>query len=95
MTPTTIFTSQNQFAILADTDDSDNEDDAPPPQQHSFAFAAATLPPGLPQTSPQALNRRNSALSDSGATSHFLVEGAHAINIQPDPDPITVTLPDG
>jgi hypothetical protein len=95
MTPTTIFSSQNQFTILADTDDTDNDDDAPPPQQHSCAFAATTLPPGLPQTSPQALNHQNSALSDSGATSHFLVEGAHAINIQPDPDPITVTLPDG
>ena len=35
------------------------------------------------------------ALSDSGATSHFIIDGAHVINKQLDLHPITITLPDG
>ncbi len=37
----------------------------------------------------------STALSDSGATSHFIAEGAHVINKQVDHNPITITLPDG
>jgi hypothetical protein len=40
-------------------------------------------------------NTTATALSDSGATSHFILDGAHVINIQIDPNPITITLPDG
>ena len=36
-----------------------------------------------------------SALSDSGATSHFICEGAHVTNKRPATEPITITLPDG
>ena len=35
------------------------------------------------------------AISDSGATGHFLVEGAPAINIQPANKPIQIVLPNG
>jgi len=97
MNPTEIVASQNRFAILANTDDTDDDNTALP-QRHSCSLTTAACPPrpqDLPQTSPQDLTCQNSALSDSGATGHFLIEGAHAINIQPDPDPITVTLPDG
>ncbi len=37
----------------------------------------------------------STALSDSGATSHFIAEGGHVINKQVDHNPITITLPDG
>ena len=37
----------------------------------------------------------STALSDSGATSHFIAEGTHVINKQVDHNPITITLPDG
>mgnify|MGYP007004165810 FL=1 len=35
------------------------------------------------------------AISDSGATGHFVVEGAPVINKQPATNPITITLPSG
>ena len=35
------------------------------------------------------------ALSDSGATSHFLMNGAAAVNIKRTNHPITITLPNG
>ena len=35
------------------------------------------------------------ALSDSGATAHFLMEGAPATNVQKATNPITITLPNG
>ena len=35
------------------------------------------------------------ALSDSGANSHFLMNGAAAVNIKPTNHPITITLPNG
>ena len=35
------------------------------------------------------------AISDSGATGHFVVEGAPVINKQPADNPITITLPSG
>ena len=35
------------------------------------------------------------AISDSGATGHFVVEGAPVINKQPATNPITITLPAG
>ena len=92
MTPTNNVVTQNQFAILHD------EDEPTPPTPHEYATTTSAPRPhwaDTPQTHPQALSRTNSALSDSGATSHFLVDGAHAINIHRDPNPITVHLPDG
>ena len=35
------------------------------------------------------------ALSDSGATSHFITEGAPVLNKRIDTNPITIRLPDG
>ena len=35
------------------------------------------------------------AISDSGATGHFLIAGAPAVNIRPAAKPITITLPNG
>ena len=35
------------------------------------------------------------ALSDSGATGHFLIKGSPAVNIKPATKPITITLPNG
>ena len=35
------------------------------------------------------------AISDSGATGHFVVKGAPVINKQPATNPITITLPSG
>jgi len=43
---------------------------------------------------PHILNQA-SALSDSGATSHFIIESAHVTNKQVALHPITITLPDG
>ena len=97
MTPTNNVVTQNKFAILHD-ENTDDEDDPTPPTPHEYAMTTSAPRPhwaDTPQTHPQALSRTDSALSDSGATSHFLVDGAHAINIHRDPNPITVNLPDG
>jgi hypothetical protein len=91
MTPT------NNVVTFQD-EDTDNEDEPTPPTLHKYAMTtSATLPhrADTPQAHPQEHSRTDSALSDSGATSHFLVDGAHAININLDPDPIMVQLPDG
>ena len=82
--PTPIIT-HNQFDILSDQyddDDANNEEDN---SRHS-ASSASTLPTNPPV---------QHAISDSGATSHFVVEGAPVINIMVDTEPITITLPDG
>jgi hypothetical protein len=51
--------------------------------------------PGQPQR-PQHNNKdATTALSNSGATSHFIRDGAHVVNKQIDTNPITITLPDG
>ena len=40
-------------------------------------------------------NKVEYAISDSGATSHFIIEGAPVVNLQVAKQPITVRLPDG
>ena len=40
-------------------------------------------------------NDTTTALSNSGATSHFIWDGAHVVNKQIDNNPITIMLPDG
>ena len=86
MIPTNICTSRNPFALLTDDDD-DDTDDNDIPQQAALASS--------PQANPPPFSRTDSALSDSGASSHFLVDGAHAVNIKVDLNPLTITLPDG
>ncbi|KAL7425501.1 hypothetical protein ACHAXH_000250 [Discostella pseudostelligera] len=91
--PTNNVVTQNQFAIFQD-EDTDDEDEPTPPTPHEYAMTTSAPLPHQADT-PQEHSRTGSALSDSGATSHFLVDGAHAINIHLNPDPITVQLPDG
>ena len=85
MTPTTSTRNLNYFAVLADDDDDDTDDDEidGATDQANRAFA------------PRHITDKKSALSDSGATSHFIVDGAHVTNKQVALNPITITLPDG
>ena len=95
MTPTH---NSNYFALLADGDDSDDDDDditipASNTSRMTTCHTArntmhAPLHPGLP------LNTYN-AISDTGATAHFLTTDAPAINIKAAVVPLTVTMPDG
>lgn len=77
--------TSNYFACLADDDEQGSNDD-------THYASTAVVPPyvGQPPT-PHVHN----AVSDSGATGHFLVAGAPAVNIRRATDPIHVTLPDG
>lgn len=97
MTPTLTRQSNNPFDILSDDDDEIDltTNDAAHKQAMQLPNTVAMTMSEAPQQHPHTTTRCNSALSDSGATSHFLVEGAHAINIKMDNDPITITLPDG
>ncbi len=62
-------------------------------------FAALTDDDDEEQTmqpkGPQHNSDNTTAISDSGATSHFILDGAHVVNTQIDTNPITITLPDG
>ena len=49
----------------------------------------------IPVPKPRSPQPVQMALSDSGATGHFLVDGAPAINIQPTQNPIHILLPNG
>ena len=81
MNPTPTST-HNSFALLRDdSDDDDDDEDA----EHCA---------NLTHTTTSSHNEEH-AISDSGATSHFMIEGAAVINIQVDTSPITITLPDG
>ena len=73
---------KNYFAPLLDDDDDDNT--IANEQTH---HSAQQLTPQHKATA--------TALSDSGATSHFLVEGAQVTNKRITVQPITITLPDG
>lgn len=97
MTPTLTRQSNNPFDILSDDDDEIDltTNDAAHKQAMQLPNTVAMTMSEAPQQHPHTTTRCNSALSDSGATSHFLVQGAHAINIKMDNDPITITLPDG
>ena len=86
MTPTPTST-HNAFALLMENDDEDTEDEAyEDANQHNACHAHAT---------PTQIAPEQHAISDTGATSHFMVQGAPVINIQVDTSPITITLPDG
>ena len=76
--------NRNYFAALALDEESYNEahDDAACEQANQV-------------TMQQSLHSDNSALSDSGASSHFIADGANVINKQIDRNPIIITLPDG
>jgi hypothetical protein len=63
--------------------DQDDDDDTTPHSAHNA------------HTTPTNSEPVQHAISDSGATSHFMVQGAPVINIAVDLDPITITLPDG
>ena len=83
-TPTS---THNSFALLMDSDDEDTNDEAIKHAiQHKAYYTHAT---------PTYLAPEQHAISDTGATSHFMVQGAPVINIQVDTSPITITLPDG
>ena len=79
--PTPTFASLNRFAALTYEYKED--------MQHLAAQALT------PQTNPPPPTCTNSSLSDSGASSHFLVDGADAVNVQVDEHPPTITLPNG
>jgi hypothetical protein len=85
--PTTSNNNLNYFAALDDDSDADTIDDtdtnANTQQANNIAINELRL------------HGDNSALSDSGASSHFIVDGANVINKQIDSNPITITLPDG
>ena len=87
MIPTTSNNNINYFAALDDDSDDDTIDDtdtnADTQQANNIAINELRL------------HGDNSALSDSGASSHFIVDGANVINKQIDINPITITLPDG
>ena len=82
MIPTTI-PSTNPFAILTDNTDEDEEQPTPSNDTH-VALATTTTP-----------TTTTYALSDSGASGHFLTQHAAVVNKQPATTPIAVTLPDG
>jgi hypothetical protein len=87
MIPTTSNNNLNYFAALADDSDDDTIDEADTvtTTQQANNIAIDEL----------RLHGENSALSDSGASSHFIVDGANVINKRVDTNPITITLPDG
>jgi hypothetical protein len=70
----------NSFALVMDQDD---DDDTTPHSAHNA------------HTTPTNSEPVQHAISDTGATSHFMVQGAPVINIAVDLDPITIMLPDG
>ena len=85
MNPTPTST-HNAFALLAnDSEDEDDDEDSHGNPIH-VAHHAHTL---ATRTTVE------HAISDSGATGHFMVEGAPVTNMQRDLEPITITLPDG
>ena len=88
----------NYFAALAydDDDDTDDDDNRQPATTtpHSINQCHSSPPLGT-QHAPHHIIDRNSALSDSGATSHFIVDGAHITNKRLATTPIIITLPDG
>ena len=77
--------SVNYYAALDDDSDADTHNEAYNDAVREQANHVATAH----------LQGKNSALSDSGASSHFLVDGANVINKQIDFNPIIITLPDG
>jgi len=79
MTPTSSTRNLNYFAVH----DIDNNTTDGTADQANSAFSLCHN------------TDKTSALSDSGATSHFIVEGAHVTNKQVAITPITITLPDG
>jgi hypothetical protein len=79
-TPTPEHTrTNNYYAALAYDDDSDSDVEEADVIDRTQHQPAAT----------------STALSDSGATSHFIADGAHVINKQIALHPITITLPNG
>ena len=94
MIPTTpINTSNNNrnyFAALDDDSDDEAYDTA-----YNEAYDDAAREQANQVATKQSLHGDNSALSDSGASSHFIVDGANVINKQIDSNPIIITLPDG
>ncbi len=87
MIPTSSNNNLNYFAALDDDSDDDTIDDAATATDRQQANNIAI--------NELRMHRENSALSDSGASSHFIVNGANVINKQLDRNPITITLPDG
>ena len=79
MNPTPTFT-HNAFALLANDSEDDDDEDSNDNPIHSAPHTHTTV---------------EHAISDSGATGHFMVEGAPVTNIQRDLNPISITLPDG
>ena len=78
--------TNNYYALLDDRDDEDDHDrpQDKAPTSHHWANHYATH---TALTASHTLHH-NSALSDSGATSHFLSTGANVVNKKVDNDPL-------
>ena len=96
-TPTTSSHNVNYFAALADDDDDETDDNtlATIASTHEQCNTWAAITVHNNQTQPRHIINHASALSDSGATSHFIVEGGHITNKQIALNPITITLHEG
>ena len=75
--------SNNQFALLANKDDNDDD-----------TIVISNKAQKTPNTGNDSIATEY-AISDSGATGHFLVEGAPVTNLQVADNPISITIPNG
>ena len=85
-TPTsahTIAPSKNQFSMLSNKDDNDDD---------TVVISNKTQKTSNTDNEIIAIEY---AISDSGATDHFLVEGAPVTNLQVADNPISITIPNG
>ena len=73
--------SKNQFAMLANKDDNDDD---------TVVISNKTQKTDNVDNDSLAIEY---AISDSGATGHFLVEGAPVTNLQVADNPISITIP--
>ena len=85
-TPTSAHTSapsKNQFSMLANKDDNDDD-----------TVVISNKAQKTPNTDNESIAIEY-AISDSGATGHFIVEGASVTNLQVADNPTSITIPNG